>query len=217
MIEHYGNISHVYQDDINRKKMLQLILLKYEIKEKSDKINLNMNININTNQNMNHNKYTNINSDKPHFYPGKIIDDEFLNKFKIIREVEEDKEYDNSEEEEKYKKEFKEENEVESFDIEDNNENKINEIKNEKTIENGATKNENENSNKKYNNKYKEEVNEEYNKTNLINKMLFEEFPQKYPNLNKFIFKNNNEYIFGENIVNVEMVNNNLEFIINKE
>ena len=216
MIEHYDNISHVYQDDINKKKMLELILLKYEIKEKKDKININMNIN-NNNKNVNNNKLTNINSGKSQFYTGKIIDDEFLNKFKIIREVEEDKEYDDSEEEEKNKKEFKNENEIESFDIEENNENNINEIKNEMIIENGATKNESEKSINQSCNKYINEANEEYNKTNLINKILFEEFPKKYPNLKKFKFKNNNEYIFGDNIVNVQMINNNLEFIINKE
>ena len=210
MIEHYGNISHIYQDDINRKKMLELILLKYEIKEKKDKINMNKNIN--NNQNVNNNKFKIINSGKSQF-----IDDEFLNKFKIIREVEEDKEYDDSEEEDKNKKEFKNENELESFEIEENDENNINEIKNEKTIENGATKKESETSIKKYNNKYIDETNEEYNKTNLINKILSEEFPKKYPNLKKFIFQNNNEYIFGDNIVNVEMINNSLEFIINKE
>ena len=113
MVEHYGNISHVYHDDINRKKIFQLLLLKYEIIEKKeDNINHNINMDINTNKNKfnNNNKYITYN--KSQFTQGQIIDDEFLNKFKIIREVEEDKEYDDSEEEEKIKKEIKEENEL---------------------------------------------------------------------------------------------------------
>ena len=213
MIEHYGNISHVYKNDLNKKTILNLLLLKYEIKEKNEKINMNIN---NTNQNVIDNKFKNVN--KNQLFPGQIVDDEFLNKFKIIREVEEDKEYDDSEEEEKNKKELNIENDIESLDMEENSENSINEIKNEKTIENGASKNENEKSNKKYNNKYMNEINEEYNnKIDLINKILFEEFPKNYPNENTFIFKGNNEYIFGENIVNVEINNNNLEFKINNE
>jgi hypothetical protein len=114
MIEHYGNISHVYHDDINRKKILQLLLLKYEIIEKKeDNINLNIHIDRDIN-NLNKNKFNNssnnnryINFNKSQYTPGQIIDDEFLNKFKIIREVEEDKEYDDSEEEEKIKNEIK--------------------------------------------------------------------------------------------------------------
>ena len=217
MIEYYGNISHVYKDDINRKKMLNLLFMKYEIKEKNE-INEKNNMNINNiNQNVINNNFKNENKQ---LFPGQIIDDEFLNKFKIIREVEEDKEYDDSEEEEKYKKESKVENDIRSLDIEENNESNINinEIKNEKEIENGASKNENERSNKKYNNKYINEINEEYNnKTDLINNFLFEKFPKKYPNEKPFIFKKNNEYIFGENTVNVEMHNNCLEFIINNK
>ena len=215
MIEHYGNISHVYKNDLNKKTILNLLLLKYEIKEKNEKINMNIN-NTNTNQNVIDNKFKNVN--KNQLFPGQIVDDEFLNKFKIIREVEEDKEYDDSEEEEKNKKDSYIENDMESLGMEENSENSINEIKNEKTIENGASKNENEKSNEKYNNKYMNEINEEYNnKIDLINKILFEEFPKNYPNENTFIFKGNNEYIFGENIVNIEINNNNLEFIINNE
>ena len=227
MIEHYGNISHVYHDDINRKKILQLLLLKYEIIEKKeDNINLNIHIDRDIN-NLNKNKFNNssnnnryINFNKSQYTPGQIIDDEFLNKFKIIREVEEDKEYDDSEEEEKIKNEIKEESELEKLDIENNEDHYISDISNEKEIENGATKNENEKSNKKNNNQYidNNSHNLNNNKNDLINKILFEDFPKKFPNSNKFIPKNNqNEYFFGKNIVNIDMKNNNLEFIINNE
>ena len=216
MVEHYGNISKFYQDNINKKKILQILLLKYEIMEKKEE---NANMDINTNKRNINNKYINYNkSEFSKFSHGQIIDDEFLNKFKIIREVEEDKEYDDSEEEEKIKKEIKDEKDIESLDIENSNENNINDVKNEKEIENGASKNEKEKSNKKNNNQFiNDSYTEKNNKIELINKILFEEFPKKYPNQIKFIQKNKNEYIFGDNIVIIEMNNNNnLEIIINK-
>ena len=210
MVEHYGTISHVYNDDINRKKVIQLLLYKYEIIEKKeDNINLHINKDMNDSIYNNKKKYNNFN--KSQFSPGQIIDDEFLNKFKIIREVEEDKEYDDSDEEENIKKEIKEKSNLDDIDIE-NNDNFFNE-----KVENGASKNENEKSNKK-NNQFisTDENHTESNKLDLINKILFDEFPKKYPNENRFIHKNKSEYYFGENIVNVEMNNsNNLEFKIN--
>ena len=56
--------------------MLKLLLLKYEIEEKKEgSINMNLNINkINS-------KYSNFNNSQ--FLPGQIVDDDFLNKFKI--------------------------------------------------------------------------------------------------------------------------------------
>lgn len=210
MIEHYGNISsHVFQDDINKNKMLKLLLLKYEIEEKKEgSINMNLNINkINS-------KYSNFNNSQ--FLPGQIVDDDFLNKFKIIREVEEDKEYDDSEEENIKQKNTDNKNEeiIESIivDVDDNN---INDTKNEKEFENGATKNEPEKVITHEDNQYINNSCE--NKIDLINKILFEEFPKKYPNENKFIYKSNTEYIFGENVVNINVNDNNLELLINGE
>ena len=212
MVEHYGKISHVYNDDINRKKVLQLLLYKYEIIEKKED-NLNLNINMDMNNNTHNNKKKCNNFNKSQFSPGQIIDDEFLNKFKIIREVEEDKEYDDSDEEENIKKENKEKSNLDDIDLE-NNDNFFNE-----KVENGASKNENEKSNKKNNQFVSTDENHiENNKLDLINKILFDEFPKNYPNENRFIHKNKSEYYFGENIVNVEMINNNsnnLEFTIN--
>ena len=210
MIEHYGNISsHVFQDDLNKNKMLKLLLLKYEIEEKKEgSINMNLNINkINS-------KYSNFNNSQ--FLPGQIVDDEFLNKFKIIREVEEDKEYDDSEEEyiNQKNKDNKSEEIIESI-IVDVDENNINDTKNEKEFENGATKNESEKAITHEDNQYINNNCE--NKIDLINKILFEEFPKKYPNENKFIYKNNSEYIFGKNVVNININDNNLELMINGE
>ena len=210
MIEHYGNISsHVFQDDLNKNKMLKLLLLKYEIEEKKEgSINMNLNINkIN-------NKYNNFNNSQ--FLPGQIVDDEFLNKFKIIREVEEDKEYDDSEEENinQKNKENKNEEIIESI-IVDVDENNINDTKNEKEFENGATKNESEKVITHEDNQYINNNCE--NKIDLINKILFEEFPKKYPNENRFIYKSNSEYIFGKNVVNININDNNLELMINGE
>ena len=208
MVEHYGNVSHVYHDDINRKKILQILLYKYEIIEKKEEnLNLHNNLDMNINNKKKFNKFN-----KSQFTPGQIIDDEFLNKFKIIREVEEDKEYDDSDEEENTKKEIKNNNDLDILDLE-NSENFINE-----KFENGASKNENEKSNKKNNQHINFEENFiNNNKSEIINKILLDEFPKNYPNENKFIYKNKNEYYFGENIVNVDMNNNNLEFIINNE
>ena len=208
MIEHYGNISsHVFQDDIDKNKILKLLLLKYEIEEKKEgSINMNLNINkINS-------KYSNFNNSQ--FLPGQIVDDDFLNKFKIIREVEEDKEYDDSEEENIKQKNTDNKNEeiFESI-IVDVDENNINDTKNEKEFENGATKNEPEKVIIHEENQYINNNCE--SKIDLINKILFEEFPKKYPNENKFIYKSNTEYIFGENVVNINVNDNNLELMIN--
>ena len=211
MIEHYGNISsHVFQDDVNKNKMLKLLLLKYEIEEKKEG-NINMNLNINKINS----KYSNFNSSQ--FLSGQMVDDDFLNKFKIIREVEEDKEYDDSEEENinQKNKDNKNEEIIESIIVEVDENNNINETKNEKEFENGATKNEPEKVNPNEDSQY---INNNCdNKINLINKILFEEFPKKYPNENKFIYKSNNEYIFGENVFNIDMIDNNLELMINGE
>lgn len=210
MIEHYGNISsHVFQDDINKNKMLKLLLLKYEIEEKKEgSINTNLNINkINS-------KYNNFNNSQ--YLSGQIVNDDFLNKFKIIREVEEDKEYDDSEEENINQKnnDNKKEEIIESIIVEVD-ENNINDTKNEKEFENGATKNEAEKINIHEDNQYIK--NSFDHKIDLINKILFEEFPKKYPNENKFIYKNNNEYIYGGNVVNIDMNDNNLELMIKGE
>ena len=195
LVEHYGNISYIFNSDINKKKRLNLLLLNHEIDEKKE------------DKNMNENKYK-TNCTKSPYLSGQIIDDEFLNKFKIIREVEEDKEYSEGEEEEKNKAEIKSENL--NLDVSNN--------KDEKPNENGAIKNDNERSDKKANGQYLDEpLNDFSHKKELINKILFEDFPKKYPNENKFILKNNNEYIFGENIVNVEINNNELELLVNNK
>ena len=207
MIEHYGNISHVYQDDINRKKTLQLLLLKYEIEEKKEK-NINLNLCMSKNNIKYNNKYN-----KSQFLSGQIIDDDFLNKFKIIREVEEDKEYDSEEEEKNNKKESIIENKKDNLRIEID-ENNINDIK----IENGASKKETEKSNKKNNNQFVDDNYDEYiNKNEIIKKILLEEIPKKYPEANKFLYKNEREYNFGDNIIKIELENNDLIFIINNE
>ena len=166
MVEHYGNItSRVFQDDLHKKKILKVLLLKYEIEERKE-TNSQMNKNLNIN-NHNYNNYNN-----SQFLSGQIMDEEFLNKFKIIREVEEDKEYDDSEEEERIKKENKNkyENIIESI-IVDVNENNNNDT-NEKEIENGAIiKIENENGNniyEEYNSKKNISIND-INKNEKIN------------------------------------------------
>ena len=218
MIEHYGNISNIYQYDINKKKNLQLLLLKYEIEEKKER---NMNMNVAMNKNNNCNNYNNnryIKYNKSPYLSGQIIDDEFLNKFKIIREVEEEKEYDSEEEEkekENNKTDNKIQNNVENLRIEVDNDNNINDIE----IENGAKKKENEKYIKSLSNQYKDNNNNnEENNKDLINKILFEEFPKKYPNENKFLYKNDKEYIFGEYIVKIDNDNNNnLVLTINNE
>ena len=216
MIEYYGNISHVYQYDINKKKNLQLLLLKYEIEEKKER---NINMNAITNKNNNNSRYNKYNNKCPYF-SGQMIDDDFLNKFKIIREVEEEKEYDSEEEEkENNKKENKIQNNVENLRIEVDNDNNIN--INDREIENGATKNEGEKSNNKNSNQYKDNNinnNNEESNQDLIKKILFEEFPKKYPNENKFLYKSDKEYFFGDYLVKIDNDNNNnLILTINNE
>ena len=179
-----------------------------------------MNMNVAMNKNNNCNNYNNnryIKYNKSPYLSGQIIDDEFLNKFKIIREVEEEKEYDSEEEEkekENNKTDNKIQNNVENLRIEVDNDNNINDIE----IENGAKKKENEKYIKSLSNQYKDNNNNEENNKDLINKILFEEFPKKYPNKNKFLYKNDKEYIFGKYIVKIDNDNNNnLVLTINNE
>ena len=80
MIKHYGNISQVFYDDINKKEKLKNILLKYNIIEKESKNNIRDIISLNK-----------INTNVK-----KIIKNTFNNDvnydFNIIKEVQEEKE-----------------------------------------------------------------------------------------------------------------------------
>jgi hypothetical protein len=134
IIEHYGNISNViYPNCKTSSKLLRLIFTKYDIKEKME---------------------SNLNLDSININNLRVLDKDFLNKFKIIREVEEEKEYDTSEED---------------TDID------------------------------------------------AINKILIEDFPEKYSIGNRFIHKKKNEYFFGEYEIKAQLCDNKLFLILNND
>ena len=78
LIQNFGNISQIYEDDEDNKIRLKALFFRYNIKEKEELNQYNMNI-INMNLNA-------------------LVNNE-INKIKSIKEVDEDKEEDNTEEE----------------------------------------------------------------------------------------------------------------------
>ena len=78
LIQNFGNISQIYEDDEDNKIRLKALFFRYNIKEKEELNQYNMNI---VNMNLN-----------------ALVNNE-INKIKSIKEVDEDKEEDNTEEE----------------------------------------------------------------------------------------------------------------------
>ena len=179
IVKYYGNISQIYNNDLNKKKLLKSLLDKYNIKEKI-KINLN--------------------------YISQIHKE---NNFedKIITEVDEDKENE-EEDEEEIKQNINNNqisNTIESKDNIDNKDNMSiiqlnNEIKNDnqncKKEQQDICKDKKENNENESNNN----SNNDENINNLIKKKLIEQFPENYKTIDKFIHLDKNVYSFKDKI-----------------
>ena len=179
LISKYGNISQIFADSGMKKNSLKQCLANYDLaeKEEGDKDFVNLE------ELSNEIKLKNENENKEY-------NDED-NKFKVIKEVDEDKEEENDEEEEEIKDEKKHdiiEDKKEKINNQDNKEN-TGEDDNEKHITD---------------NHDHVEQNEEFdmdmmNDQEIIDKILVEEFRNKYKD-NKYYFEKigSNEYLYND-------------------
>ena len=183
LINKYGNISQIFEEDNNKKNLLKQCFEKYDLVEKreDDKDFINLE------ELSNELKLKNQNGIKD-------LNGEIDNKFKVIKEVDEDKEEENEEEDEEIKIEKNKEIIEDFVDNDESNINKdnIHEIKHSENSNN----NEEEKLNENMDIKIDEEEN--VNVDDLIEKILIEEFNQKYKD-SKYFFKKIglNEYLYN--------------------
>ena len=197
IVKFYGNISQIYDSDKNKKERFLNLLNKYDIQEKLKTADLN---------------YINYIHKENNF------------KDKIITEVDEDKE---NEEEDNNEKVIKLnntilQNEMEiNKTIEFNMENKENTININNIFEQDIQKSNNSNSNrnriqeiiinvKKYNRNNSAENIYDENLNNLIEKILIEQFPNNYKTNSKFIHQDKNIYSFNNKIFYAYIENNDV-------
>ena len=177
IVKFYGNISQIYNNDINKKNMLKSLLNKYDIKEKI-KIDLNY---------------------ISHIHKENNFED------KIITEVDEDKE--NEEDEDEIKKINNSINKQinnnghqitnENNSLENNNNVECIKIIDD-NIEKGIDKKiYNENKDTPINNN---DIIYDENLNNLIKKILIDQFPENYKTNKKFRHIEKNKYAFGNKI-----------------
>ena len=189
LVKKYGNISQIYTIkntvNIKKKKRLKKCLQNYSITEKdiNDKDFVNL---------------ENLNKDMQN---GNELNDE--NKFRVIKEVDEDKEEENDDDDENEKiRGWNEQNDIKEF------ENRDQIIDDVDIIEENNNSNENENNNEKSKSEHEEE-----NKTNNenLNEYINIEENGKQINMNKKeeINENNNDIINNEE--NKVSINNNVE------
>ena len=180
VVKYYGNISQIFNNDNDKKNKLIKVLEKYDIEEKN-KTNLN---------------YINYMHEKNNFND------------KIITEVDEDKE--NEEEYEEHNcrnknlildSEFLIDNH--SYNNITSDDNNIQEIKISIPNLNKQKKNQII-FNKDEDNNYDEDLN------NLIEKILIEQFPEKYNTELRFVLLEQNKYLFNNNIFLAYIENNDI-------
>ena len=196
LINKYGNISQIFETEIIKKNMLKQCLINYDLieKEEGDKDFVNL-------EELTHEiKLKNQNDIKDY--------NEDDNKFRVIKEVDEDKEEENDEDEED---EIKEDNNLENKEdnkdkINHNNSNNSHEIKND--INNNNIDNKNIQEHEINNNQNIGQINENDNNDidlnddikdeEIIEKILIDEFRKKYKD-NKYYFekKGLNEYVYN--------------------
>ena len=175
IVKFYGNISQIYNNDINKKNILKTLLNKYNIKEKV-KIDLNYISNIHKENNF---------------------------EDKIITEVDEEKENEEDEEENKIQQDG-ENNFINNNEQIKTSENNINENNNnnvhKKILDNKIEKdtyNEKDNNQDMAINTYNDY---DENLNNLIKKILIEQFPENYKTNMRFNHIEKNKYSFGNKI-----------------
>ena len=177
LISKYGNISQIFDSEIFKKNILKQCLINYDLieKEEGDKDYVNL-------EELTHEiKLKNQNEIKDYH-------EEIENKFRVIKEVDEDKEEENEEDEEEEIKEDKKDKNIENKenkkDINSNIDNKDN-----KDMQNGVNNNQNNDM----------DLNDiDIKDEEIIENILIEEFRKKYKD-NKYFFekKGLNEYLYN--------------------
>ena len=218
LIKNYGNISHIYDDDNNKKILIKSLFLRYNIKEKEPGENHNL-LDI-------YNKMIEEIKIKKHKSKLNIFQQE---EFKAIKEEEENENDENDEEEVEKENNIKEDNHIEQN--EENKKENIEEINEEKNEENNGKINE-ENKDKEENNNIikegenmKEKINNENINLNIIDKNNIDIKDNKENNI--YEIKDNliNNIINLDDKINTNNINNDLlnnkniiinNFIINK-
>ena len=193
LLKNYGNISQIYLSDINKKNILISCLNKYGLNEKIENDgNNNIEI-IQINSKIDNNNLENKDNKND------------LDKFKVIKEVDEEKEDEIDDEEESNINNdvsIKKNRIKDNIEKQDSSNNKENGNRGENNINN----NNNKEIYKRKNRFRKREVKESYDKEDLkIQKLLIEEFPKKCKEENRFIRLTKYEYSFGEEKIRVEL------------
>ncbi len=186
IVKFYGNISQIYNNDINKKNLFKSLLNKYNIKEKV-KIDLNYISYIHKENNFEDKIITEVDEDIENEEEDEDKDDEINQQ--INNNNNQQIFYKSNVNINQQKNKIKNDNcNKEEVDI-----NKdiieINEIKSNNNIENN---------------------NCEENINNLIKKILIEQFPENYNTNDKFIYLDNNKYSFKGKIFLVSIEENNV-------
>ena len=178
LINKYGNISQIFDEEINKKNFLKECLTSYDLVEKNEGDKDFVNLEEISNE-------IKIKNEKEL----KGLNGENENKFKVIKEVDEDKEEENEEEEEEIKIEKNKEIIEDFIDNDENNKKGNNHDKKNRT-----------NLNNKEEENIDVKINDEgnINDEDLIEKIIIEEFKKKNKD-NKFYFKKIglNEYLYN--------------------
>jgi hypothetical protein len=184
LINKYGNVSQIFNENTNKKNILKQCLKKYDLKEKEESDNEYVNLEELSNEI----KIKNENM--------KDFNKDIVNKFKVIKEVDEEKE---------------EENEETSKEIEDMNNHKL--LKNIDLEINEEEKEENNETNSNIDMIINDDEN---NNEEIIEKKL-NELNKKYMNNNKYHFQKigKNEYLYNNEKIKAKInKNNELKIIV---
>ena len=187
LINKYGNVSQIFNENTNKKNILKQCLKKYDLTEKEESDNEYVNLEELSNEI----KIKNENI--------KDFNKDIVNKFKVIKEVDEEKE---------------EEYEENSKEIEDMNNHQI--LKNIDLQINEEEKEENNETNSNIDMNFNGDENDEINNEEIVEKKL-NELNKKDNNNNDYHFQKigKNEYLFNNKKIKANVnKNNELEIIV---
>ena len=189
LINKYGNVSQIFKENINKKNILRQCLTKYELTEKEEGDNEYVNLEELSNEikMKNENALKDFNKD-------------IANKFKVIKEVDEEKE-------EEYDENSKEIEEVNNHQMPKNIDLEIND----------EEKEENNEINSNIDMVFNDDENDENNNEEIVEKKLNEMSKKYMNNNNNYHFKKigKNEYLYNNKKIKVNVSKNNeLEIIV---
>ena len=188
LINKYGNVSQIFNENTNKKNILKQCLKKYDLTEKEESDNEYVNLEELSNEI----KIKNENI--------KDFNKDIVNKFKVIKEVDEEKE---------------EEYEENSKEIEDMNNHQI--LKNIDLQINEEEKEENNETNSNIDMNFNGDENDEINNEEIVEKKLNELNKKDNNNNNDYHFQKigKNEYLFNNKKIKANVSKNNeLEIIV---